>query len=132
MRLLLLPFLALFAAASAFARPLDTAAIDRAAIAALKTTQVPAASIAVVQDGRIVYSHAYGTQAPGEPAVTGARYPIASISKQITATAILMLADEGKLKLDDPVGKYVPGLTDGDKVTIRQILSHTSGYRDYW
>ena len=43
-----------------------------------------------------------------------------------------MLADEGKLTLDDPVGKYVPGLTGGDTVTIRQILSHTSGYRDYW
>jgi len=132
MRFLLLPLLALFAVMPALAKPLDTTAIDRAAIEALKTTQVPAASIAVVEDGRIVYSKAYGTQAPGEPAVMTARYPIASISKQITATAILMLADEGKLKLSDPVGKYVPGLTDGNKVTIRQILSHTSGYRDYW
>jgi D-alanyl-D-alanine carboxypeptidase len=60
------------------------------------------------------------------------RYSIGSISKQFTATTILMLQEEGKLSLDDPVGKYIPGLTEGDKVTIRQILSHTSGYQDYW
>ena len=60
------------------------------------------------------------------------RYSIGSISKQFTATAILLLQEQGKLSLDDPVGKYVPGLTRGNEVTIRQILSHTSGYQDYW
>jgi CubicO group peptidase (beta-lactamase class C family) len=60
------------------------------------------------------------------------RYSIGSISKQFTAAAILLLQEQGKLSLDDPVGKYVPGLTRGDEVTIRQILSHTSGYQDYW
>ena len=60
------------------------------------------------------------------------RYSIGSISKQFTATAILLLQEQGKLSLDDAVGKYVPGLTRGDEVTIRQILSHTSGYQDYW
>jgi len=60
------------------------------------------------------------------------RYSIGSISKQFTAAAMLMLAEEGKLSLDDPVSKYVPGLTEGDKVTIRELLSHTSGYQDYW
>ena len=57
---------------------------------------------------------------------------IGSISKQFTATAILMLADEGKLSLDDPVAQVLPGCTRGDDVTIRQMLSHTSGYQDYW
>ena len=60
------------------------------------------------------------------------RYSIGSVSKQFTAAAILMLQEEGKLSLDDAVGKYVPGLTRGDEVTIREILSHTSGYQDYW
>jgi CubicO group peptidase (beta-lactamase class C family) len=60
------------------------------------------------------------------------RYSIGSISKQFTAATILMLQEEGKLSLDDPIGKYVPGLTRGGEVTIRQILSHTSGYQDYW
>ena len=132
MRPALLSLVALIAAPPAHATPLDTAAIDHAATEILKTTQVPSASIAVVQDGRVVYTHAYGTQAPRQPATVAARYPIASISKQFTATAILMLADEGKLSLDDKVGKYLPGLTDADKVTIRQLLSHTSGYRDFW
>jgi CubicO group peptidase (beta-lactamase class C family) len=60
------------------------------------------------------------------------RYSIGSISKQFTAAAILMLAEEGKLSLDDPVSKYIPGLTRGNEITIRELLSHTSGYQDYW
>ena len=60
------------------------------------------------------------------------RYSIGSISKQFTAAAILMLQEQGKLSVDDPVGKYIPGLTRGSEVTIREILSHTSGYQDYW
>jgi D-alanyl-D-alanine carboxypeptidase len=60
------------------------------------------------------------------------RYSIGSISKQFTAVAVLMLQEQGKLSLDDPVGRYIPGLTRGDEVTIREILSHTSGYQDYW
>jgi CubicO group peptidase (beta-lactamase class C family) len=60
------------------------------------------------------------------------RYSIGSISKQFTAAAILLLQEQGKLSISDPVGKYVPGLTRGNEVTIREILSHTSGYQDYW
>ena len=108
--------------------------IDDVARQVLKTTGVPSASIAVVQDGKIAYLQAYGDAQldPAKPAATAMRYAIGSISKQFTATAILLLAEEGKLSLDDPVAKYVPGLTDGDKVTIRELLSHTSGYQDFW
>jgi D-alanyl-D-alanine carboxypeptidase len=66
------------------------------------------------------------------PATPDMRYSIGSISKQFTAAAILLLQQDGKLSLDDAVGKYISGLTQGDKVTIRQVLSHTSGYQDYW
>jgi D-alanyl-D-alanine carboxypeptidase len=109
-------------------------AIDAAAREALASTGAPSASIAVVRDGRIAYLQAYGSArlAPPAPAATSMRYSIGSVSKQFTATAILMLAEEGKLSLDDPVGRFVPGLSRADAVTIRQILSHTSGYRDYW
>ena len=58
--------------------------------------------------------------------------PIGSISKQFTAAAVLLLAQEGKLTLDDPVSKYLPELTRASEVTIRMLLSHTSGYQDYW
>jgi D-alanyl-D-alanine carboxypeptidase len=108
--------------------------VDDAVQAVLKSTGVPSASVAVVQDGKIAYVQAYGSAQldPQAAATTAMRYSIGSISKQFTAAAILMLAEQGKLSLDDPVSKYVPNLTDGDKVTIRELLSHTSGYQDFW
>ena len=108
--------------------------VDDIANEVLKTTGVPSASVAIVQDGKVAYVQAYGAAKldPHTPATPQMRYSIGSISKQFTAAAILLLAEEGKLSLDDPVSKYVPGLTDGDKITIRQLLSHTSGYQDFW
>ncbi len=112
--------------------------IDRIAAQVLEETGVPSASVAVVQHGKLVYTHAYGSarlaadSVPAVPATPDMRYSIGSISKQFTAAAILMLQEQGKLSIDDPVGKYIPGLTRGNDVTIRQILSHTSGYQDYW
>ena len=118
--------------------PASQSRIDRIAEQVLEQTGVPSASVALVQHGKLVYTHAYGyarlatATAPAIPATPEMRYSIGSISKQFTAAAILLLQEEGKLSLDDPVGKYVPGLTRGNEVTIRQILSHTSGYQDYW
>jgi CubicO group peptidase (beta-lactamase class C family) len=118
--------------------PAIKARVDRIAAQVLEQTGVPSASVAVVQHGKLVYTHAYGFAhlASGSlaavPATPEMRYSIGSISKQFTAAAILMLQEEGKLSLDDAVGKYIPGLTEGNRVTIRQILSHTSGYQDYW
>ena len=114
--------------------PALKARIDRIATQVLEQTGVPSASIAVVKDAKLVYTHAYGKARlePPIPATPDMRYSIGSISKQFTAAAILILQEQGKLSLDDAVGKYVPGLTRGDEVTIRQILSHTSGYQDYW
>ena len=99
---------------------------------ALASTGVPSASIAIVQDGKISYLQAYGQARidPPTPARSDMRYSIGSISKQFTAAAILLLAEQGKLSLDDPVSRFVPDLTRGRETTIRQILSHTSGYQD--
>ena len=111
----------------------QTAAIDKLVTSTLADTGVPSASIAVVQGGKIVYTKAYGKQSDAIPqARTDVPYQIASISKQFTAAAMLLLEDQGKLSLDDTVSKYVPGITDGDTITIRQLLSHTSGLQDYW
>ena len=112
--------------------------IDRVASQVLEETGVPSASIAVVKNGKLIYTHAYGqarlatASTPSVAATPAMRYSIGSISKQFTAAALLLLQEDGKLSLDDAVGKYVPGLTRGNEVTIRQILSHTSGYQDYW
>jgi D-alanyl-D-alanine carboxypeptidase len=108
--------------------------IDAAAAEVLKTTGVPSASVAVVQEGKVAYVKAYG-MARLEPAMAAEpsmQYSIGSISKQFTAAVVLLLAQDGKLKLDDPVGKYLPGLTRANEVTIRQVLSMTSGYQDFW
>ena len=118
--------------------PALRAGIDRIATQVLEQTGVPSASIAVVKGGKLVYTHAYGSArlaagaTPAVPATAEMRYSIGSISKQFTAAAILLLQEDGKLSLEDAVGEYVPGLTRGNEVTIREILSHTSGYQDYW
>ena len=108
--------------------------VDELARKTLADTGVPSASIAIVQDGAITYLQAYGDGSvePHKPAAPSMRYSIGSISKQFTAAAILLLAEDGKLSLDDPVSRFVPNLTRGNEVTIRELLSHTSGYQDYW
>src|SRR2546428_1746803 len=108
--------------------------IDKVATDTLARTGVPSASIAIVKDGQIAYVKAYGDARlePKTPATTQMRYSIGSISKQFTAAAILLLQEQGKLSLDDKVAKYIPNLTRANEVTIRQLLSHTSGYQDYW
>src|SRR5262249_42824491 len=82
----------------------------------------------------IVYLKAYGSARlePKTPATATMRYSIGSISKQFTAAAMLLLQEQGKLSLDDKVAKFIPDLTRANEVTIRQLLSHTSGYQDYW
>jgi CubicO group peptidase (beta-lactamase class C family) len=100
----------------------------------LARTGAPSVSIAVVNGGELAYAKAYGAArlAPRQPATPQTRYAIDSISKEFTAAAMLKLQEEGKLSLDDKVAKYLPDLASADQVTIRQILSHTAGYRDYW
>jgi D-alanyl-D-alanine carboxypeptidase len=100
----------------------------------LEKTGAPSASIAIVRDGRTVYVQAYGDARlePKLPAEPSMRYAIGSVSKQFTAAAILLLQQDGKLSLDDKVAKYFPDLTRANDITIRQLLSHTSGYQDYW
>jgi D-alanyl-D-alanine carboxypeptidase len=110
------------------------ATIDRAVTEILAKTGAPSASIAVVADGAVAYLQAYGnaTLDPATPATPKMRYSIGSISKQFTAAAVLMLAEEGRLALDDKLVRWFPSLTGASEVTIREILSMTSGYQDFW
>ena len=125
-------------AASANAQQSLTAAqrarIDSAALQVLANTGAPSASIAVVLDGAIAYEKAYGNArlAPDVPATPAMRYSIGSVSKQFTAAAVMLLVEEGKLSLDDKVAKWLPDLTRANEITVRQLLSMTSGYQDYW
>jgi D-alanyl-D-alanine carboxypeptidase len=110
------------------------AKVDSIATQVLQTTGVPSASVAVVRHGRVVYANAYGAGKldPRLAATPDMRYAIGSVSKQFTAAAILILQQDGKLSINDPVSKFIPGLTRGNEVTVRQLLSHTSGYQDFW
>ncbi|WP_419804667.1 serine hydrolase domain-containing protein [Terriglobus sp.] len=117
------------------------------------TTRVPSASVGVARGGRVVFTEAFGSaQLPRNVGVAhsssadlqmselttkpvkarpGMAYPIGSISKQFTAVCILLLQEQGKLRLDDPVAKWFPNFTRAHDVTIRNLLTHTSGYSDY-
>lgn len=109
------------------------AEFDRQIEAALKETGAPSASVAVVQNGSLAYAKPFGFADIGEQrrAETSTRYAVGSISKQFTAAAILLAQEAGTLSLDDTVAKYFPNLTRANEITIRELLSHTSGYEDY-
>lgn len=136
--LLLASVLALLSVSSAGAQTALTSAlqssIDAGVAAVLSATGTPSASIAIVRDATIVYEHAYGTArlAPTTPARVTMRYSIGSVSKQFTAAAVLLLAEEKKLSLDDKVARWLPELTRASEVSVRQLLSMTAGYQDYW
>ena len=108
--------------------------IDSLANAALASTGAPSATVAVVRHGRLVYANAYGSAKlnPAVAAKPDMAYGIGSISKQFAAASVLMLEQEGKLSLSDPVSRFFPELTRSKEITIRELLSHTSGYQDYW
>jgi CubicO group peptidase (beta-lactamase class C family) len=93
---------------------------------------VPGATLAIVKNGAVVYTKAYGfAELPGRRAEPGMAFPLGSVSKQFTASLILLLAQNGKLSLDDKVGRFLPNLTEANRITIRQVLSHTAGYEDF-
>src|SRR5215216_4119310 len=109
------------------------ARVDAAVEGALGEIPAAGLSIAVVRRGQPVLAKGFGYADLAEhvPASAATIYRLASITKEFTAAAILHLAEEGRLSLDDPIGEYLldyPG--EGRRVTIRQLLSHTSGLSD--
>ena len=132
----ILPALLLVAttlAAHAQLSPETEAKVAEVATKVLHDTGVPSASVGIVQNGKIVYTHAFGLAnvTPPKPATAAMAYPIGSVSKQFTAQAVLLLQQEGKLSLDDKVSKFFPELTRSDEVTLRNLMTMTSGYEDF-
>ena len=96
--------------------------------------QIPGLQIAVLRNGTLIKIANYGVSNVElkRPVTSETMFEIASNSKQFTAGGILLLAEDGKLSLDDSVTKYIKGFsTEYDQVTIRQLLNHTSGVKDY-
>ena len=99
------------------------------------TTVSPGCALSVIKDGKIIYKRGYGMADLDHdiPINTETVFHVASISKQFTAAAILLLAQEQKLSLDDDVHKYIPELPEfGSRITLRHLIHHTSGLRDQW
>jgi CubicO group peptidase (beta-lactamase class C family) len=98
-------------------------------------TDSPGCALSVMQGGKIIYKRAYGMANLDHDVIltTDTPFHVASISKQFTAASIVLLEQDGKLSFDDDVHKYIPELPDfGAKITIRNLLHHTSGLRDQW
>ena len=107
--------------------------IDAEVKRVLDATGVPSAQVGIVLDGRVAYTAAFGKArlTTDLPATVSMHYPVGSITKQFTAACVLLLVEDGKMTLDDPVSKWFPELTRAKDVTVRMLLSHTSGYSDY-
>lgn len=134
--LLCLPMATTAAAAPIDARPIDTHAakrIDADVEAILQRTGTPGATILIAKHGHIMYRHAYGVgdREDRRPATMETEYEIGSITKQFTAAAILQLLEAGKLHLDDKLSTYLPRSPHASELTLRQLLSHTSGIPEY-
>lgn len=122
--------------ASAQATSVDTTAqyVDRI-FSAYRTGMSPGCAVGVSRNGTTVLDRAYGlanleTNSPNGPNTV---FHAASVSKQFTAMAVMLLVNDGKLSLDDNVRKFVPELPDyGTPITVRQLLTHTSGIRDFF
>jgi CubicO group peptidase (beta-lactamase class C family) len=97
-------------------------------------TGTPGAGVLVIQDGRIVLEKGYGLAnlESGSPIEPNTAFLLASVSKQFTAMAIMILAERGRLSYDDPLSRFFPGFPPyADKITVRHLLNHTSGLQDY-
>jgi D-alanyl-D-alanine carboxypeptidase len=117
---------------AAAAVPADFADRATALLAETYADNGPGAAVIVSRDGEILFRGARGVAdlELGVPLSTEHVFRTASVTKQYTAAAVLTLVDEGKLKLEDPVGRFLPDYPTPD-VTIHQLLNHTSGIRNY-
>jgi serine beta-lactamase-like protein LACTB, mitochondrial len=114
--------------------PEKRAQIEKVVSAFMTANSVPGVSVAVVQDGQPVWSAGFGMSdlEDSAPATSFTLYRLGSISKSITAVAILQLYERGKLDLDAPIQKYCPAFPQkGSPITSRQLLAHLGGIRHY-
>lgn len=129
----LLFVIALSAAAQVVEVPRDD--VDRYIFEEMEKRRIPGLALAVVKDGVVVKNRGYGLAdvERSVPVTPESRFNIASVDKQFTATLVMMLAEEGKLTLDDEIGKHLPDPPATWKgIRIRHLLSHTGGLADDW
>src|SRR5258708_9607723 len=134
-RLALALALLLFAAGPATGQAAATPAswVD-SIFAPFNKSGVPGCAVGVVQKGALTYSRGYGSADLRRkiPNTTASAFYLASLSKQFTAMSVVLLAQDGKLKLDDDIRRWVPEVPILGHITILDLLHHTSGLRDYY
>lgn len=120
--------------ASTTTATLDPASIDRFVRDYLEQTRLPGAVVAVTKGDRVVHTAGYGHTAAGQAMTERTRLPVASLSKSMTALAVMQLVEAGEVDLDQPVRRYLPEFTMADgrsqEITVRQVLTQTSGMAD--
>lgn len=134
MKSLLSVLILLVFSVSAFAQDFDKAKLDQF-FDALSANNKGMGSLAIAKDGKIVYSRAVGISHVGDNGYVNSdaktKYRIGSITKTFTATLVMQLVEEGKLKLDDTLGKFFPEIPNANKITVAQLLTHRSGIHNY-
>lgn len=108
-------------------------AVDALAKTMVAGREVPGLSLGIVQNGKLIFSRGYGKSnlELGTDVVPDTVFNIYSITKTFTAVAILQMAERKQLDLNDRLSKFFPGFPGADKVSVRQMLSHTSGIHNY-
>ncbi len=101
----------------------------------IKKRKIPGLSVAVLRDGKVVRASGYGfaNLELQVPATKDTVYEIGSISKQFASEALMLLVEDGKINLDDPINKYLPSNAPETwrKITVRNLLNHASGLKDW-
>lgn len=117
-----------------FPEAFDVVQLDGFLKAHMRSEDRAGLSVAVVRDGVVVFQKAYGKASikDGGEVTTNMMFAIGSVSKQFTCAAVLLLAEDGKLSVTDPVAKYYPGLTRAKDITLLDLMNHVSGYPDYY
>src|SRR5690242_2209574 len=96
--------------------------------------QIVGVSVGIMQNGQIVFARGYGVAnvASSAPVTPRTMFAIGSVTKQFTCSSLLMLQEQKKLSVDDPLSKYYPQLTRAREITLKDLGGHLSGYRDYY
>ncbi|WP_215814146.1 serine hydrolase [Pimelobacter sp. 30-1] len=109
-----------------------TARLDKILARAVRSGDLPGVAVGVWgKDGEYVAAAGVADRATGAPMRTDLFHRIGSVTKTFTVTALLVLVDQGRVDLDDPVDRYVDGVPAGDRITLRQLAGMTSGLDDY-
>lgn len=112
----------------------DLPAIDAYVAGQVRAKSYPGLALTIVRDGKVIFAKGYGRRSlMSEERVTAdTPFAIGSVTKQFTCACILMLAEDGKLSVEDRVAKYYPNLTRAQDITLYDLMTHASGYPDYY